>query len=51
MFYGSVNNGPEVFQAFVIRLPREQEFKAPYNIDFPRQSPTGALRIEVPDAS
>ncbi len=50
-FYASVNVGSEVFQAFVIRLPREQEFKAPYNIDFPRRSPTGVPRIEVPEVS
>lgn len=48
-FYGSVNTGAEPFLAYVIRLPREKEFKAQYNIDFPRKSPTGAPRIQVPE--
>jgi mannose-6-phosphate isomerase-like protein (cupin superfamily) len=34
-FYGSINPGPDLFQAYVIRLPRDKPFKASYNVNFP----------------
>ena len=48
VFYGSVNVGPEIFNAYVIRLPREEEFRAPYNVNFPLKGPADEPEVRVP---
>ena len=47
-YYGSVNTGPEIFSAFIIRLPRTQRYHAPYNVFFPQTPPSGEDPVQVP---